>query len=242
MFTGQSLKMREHLYQKTAILLFANSPEEEMKHKGLIRAKGLYTDLTAQTVRTIRGSGLPYFHYSENEQRGKGFGERFYNAISEVFQRGYDYIITLGNDSPGLSKEHLINAAIQLKNGKVVLGPSRDGGFYLMGFHSSQFELLKFLAQPWQSSELQVSFVNELLTNDFEIKFLDELVDIDNLDDILDLLRTTTLLPLYILNYIRQLIQTVGKALSRLPILSDTRLDYSYYNKGSPLFIGDSAA
>ena len=185
---------------------------------------------------------MPFFHYSENEQRGQGFGERFYNAISEVFQLGYDYIITLGNDTPGLTKEHLICAAHQLKNGKVVLGPSRDGGFYLMGFHRSQFELLRFLAQPWQSNELQVSFVDELSTNDFEIKFLDELGDIDSLDDILDLLRTTANLPLYILHYIRRLLHTRGNALSRLPVLSDTHLEYSYYNKGSPPIIGTSAA
>lgn len=148
----------------------------------------------------------------------------------------------MGNDTPGLTKEHLTSAADELDQGKVVLGPSRDGGFYLMGFHRSQFEAIGFLTQPWQSCELQISFVGDVLKNEFEIKLFDVLSDIDILEDILDLIETTSLIPKYILNYIHELLQIRGIAMRHLPSLSDTRLDYSYYNKGSPLFFGSRAA
>ena len=64
-------------------------------------------DLNRHTIRQIEHSGLDYFHFTEKEQEGGDFGERFIHAIQSVFNKGYEYIITLGNDTPQLRTKHI---------------------------------------------------------------------------------------------------------------------------------------
>jgi glycosyltransferase A (GT-A) superfamily protein (DUF2064 family) len=63
--------------------------------------------------------------------------------------RGYDKVIVLGNDSPGLHL-NLQEAFLELQDKSVVLGPDFKGGTYLMGF--SKFLLIGGFAKiDWQS-------------------------------------------------------------------------------------------
>jgi glycosyltransferase A (GT-A) superfamily protein (DUF2064 family) len=65
------------------------------------------------------------------------------HAIQSVLDRGYDKVIVLGNDSPGLHLNHLQEAFLELQDKSVVLGPDFKGGTYLMGF--SKFLLIRRL-------------------------------------------------------------------------------------------------
>jgi glycosyltransferase A (GT-A) superfamily protein (DUF2064 family) len=67
------------------------------------------------------------------------------HAIQSVLDRGYDKVIVLGNDSPGLHLNHLQEAFLELQDKSVVLGPDFKGGTYLMGF--SKFLLIRRLCQ-----------------------------------------------------------------------------------------------
>ena len=234
MFTGHCMEMKELAHLKTAILLFANSPEEEMKQKSLVNAEKLYSELTAHTLKVIRDTNLPFFHFSEQKQRGQNFGERFYNAISDVFLLGYDKIITLGNDTPQISSASLLGAAKILDKGKLVLGPSIDGGFYLMGIHRSQFEALNFQELPWQTSSLNAALVSEIKAKSWEIERLEVLSDIDELEDVLQIINRNTTIPSFLLEYyllvfgIKRPIQDV------IPGYTYLSATLSFYNKGSP--------
>jgi glycosyltransferase A (GT-A) superfamily protein (DUF2064 family) len=75
---------------------------------------------------------LPYFISDESTQQGF-FGDKLSHAIQSV-DRGYDKVIVLGNDSPGLHLNHLQEAFLELQDKSVVLGPDFKGGTYLMGF------------------------------------------------------------------------------------------------------------
>ena len=94
--------MKNSSFFKTAILVFANSPEEEMRQKPIFKATQLFTDLTYRVLHTAAKSGIAYFHIDESRQRGGDFGTRFTNAIQDIFDTGYEYLITVGNDTPGL--------------------------------------------------------------------------------------------------------------------------------------------
>ena len=86
-----------------ALLIFALSPEEELQHKCLTQDKRLYNLLNQHTLKLAKSLGVPYFHYTEKEQVGDTFGERYTHAIKKIFSKGFNGVITIGNDTPGLS-------------------------------------------------------------------------------------------------------------------------------------------
>ena len=134
---------------KTAILIFANSAEKQLISKS-IASSDFFNLLDSDTVKTVKKAGLPYFHFSEKEQIGHSFGERFTNAIETILNKGFQNVITLGNDIPNLTANLIVKAKNKLENSDYVLGPSTDGGFYLMGFKKAHFNKTDIQNLPWQ--------------------------------------------------------------------------------------------
>jgi len=67
-------------------------------------------------------------------QPGTGFGDRLERAMLDAFRRGAGPLIVVGTDVPGLAPRHLERALdlLDADPDRVVLGPSPDGGFYLL--------------------------------------------------------------------------------------------------------------
>jgi hypothetical protein len=67
-------------------------------------------------------------------QPGSGFGSRLEQAVLDAFERGNGPLLIVGADVPGLASRHLDQAVALLGDDpdRVVLGPSPDGGFYLL--------------------------------------------------------------------------------------------------------------
>lgn len=65
-------------------------------------------------------------------QQGQGIGERMDNAMRWVFQKGYTAVLLTGSDLPALRPWHLQEAFAALSDVDLVLGPSLDGGYYLI--------------------------------------------------------------------------------------------------------------
>lgn len=67
-------------------------------------------------------------------QPGSGFGSRLEQAMLGAFERGDGPLLIVGTDVPGLASRHLDRALALLADDpdRVVLGPSPDGGFYLL--------------------------------------------------------------------------------------------------------------
>jgi hypothetical protein len=180
---------------------------------------------------------LTYFHISEKHQKGTSFGERFSNAVQSVFDKGFDNVITVGNDTPHLQTAHITTAAKALADGKTVIGPSLDGGFYLMGIHKADFNRENFQNLPWQKFNLLKSLLDNLQENSFPIVQLPTFRDIDSIKDILSLV-----------NYIRSISVSIQRlfALCLLvkqrfflleEILYTSILLQNPYNKGSPVLV-----
>ena len=89
--------MKQSTFLKTAVLLFVRSEKEEAKRKSFLYQSDLHRALNARSLQIAKNSGLDYFHFSENEQTGGNFGERFANAIAAIYHKGYDAVITIGN-------------------------------------------------------------------------------------------------------------------------------------------------
>lgn len=74
------------------------------------------------------------------EQLGDDFGERMENAFRKVLCLGYDKAVLIGTDIPELRAETIENAFDSLDDSEIVLGPTADGGYYLIGMKEVRHE------------------------------------------------------------------------------------------------------
>lgn len=70
-------------------------------------------------------------------QEGKDLGEKMYNAINNVLNKGYKSCILIGSDIPYIRKEDLEKSFSILKKEDIVLGPTEDKGYYLVGMNKA---------------------------------------------------------------------------------------------------------
>lgn len=67
--------------------------------------------------------------------QGEGdLGDRLKRVLAKLSAQGFDEIVVIGSDSPTLPPDRIDAAFDQLAESKLVLGPSLDGGYYLIGF------------------------------------------------------------------------------------------------------------
>jgi len=230
-----SLVMIEPLKMNgTAILVFANSSKEELKHKTIANGEILFNGLTKHTITTVSKTGLPYFHFTENEQEGSGFGERFVNAIAAIFEKGFERVITIGNDTPQLKVSDILRADRVLGQNKFVLGPSTDGGFYLMGLNKSHLNSKLLLALPWQTSRLAKSITDLFESKKIRVEFLRRLFDLDKPSDLRKVLLVYNSIPPHIFQLILEQLALFFTRFWHYIISSYFFIKSEYFNKGSP--------
>jgi radical SAM protein with 4Fe4S-binding SPASM domain len=76
-------------------------------------------------------------------QRGDHLGERLASLLDDLFARGYSSVALVGGDSPGLPGAYLEQAFTSLaghRDDAVALGPTADGGFYLIAVGSATWK------------------------------------------------------------------------------------------------------
>jgi rSAM/selenodomain-associated transferase 1 len=66
-------------------------------------------------------------------QRGRDLGARLERAFAEAFRRGAEKVAAIGTDTPWMGRGRIETALEWLDGDDVVLGPSADGGYYLVG-------------------------------------------------------------------------------------------------------------
>jgi len=84
-------------------------------------------------------------------QNGEDLGERMKNSFTDVFTKGFQRAILIGSDSPDLPKKYIKQALSILQTQDVVLGPTVDGGYYLIGFHTNTFTPSAFEDIQWSN-------------------------------------------------------------------------------------------
>ena len=115
-------------------------------------------------------------------QEGRDLGERMENAFFQQFASGYDRVILIGSDIPFLSPDILEEARAALSDHPVVLGPSRDGGYYLIGLRKPVDGLFSDIA--WGSDTVFRDTVSILRRQRCNYRILPELYDIDRDQDL----------------------------------------------------------
>lgn len=118
-----------------------------------------------------------------HRQRGDDLGERMQNAFRDVFESGYERVVIVGSDCPELTKRHLGDAFTALDNHDVVIGPARDGGYYLLGMKSLHDEL--FVNKSWSTATVFHDTRRDARRLGLAVAELEVLSDVDTFDDFL---------------------------------------------------------
>lgn len=215
-------------------MVFSLSVEEELKNKPFLAKKGLVRSLSAHIKQITKACDLPVIYYDESKQYGATFGAKYSNALQDVYNLGYDAIITIGTDSPHLEARHILKAKEGLLNDNAVIGPTFDGGYYLLGIAKEDFDYNTFLNFSWNTETVYNEMSQVLTHKKCNTIVLQKLWDIDHFYDI----NTLSLKNLnnVLLSQVIQSIRTSNENNSRvvhsyIPLL----IHRIPFNKGSPL-------
>ncbi len=222
--------------QNIALLVFARSVEEETKHKPFFAKRSLAKSLNIHTQNIATQSGLPVIYVDETKQTGFDFGSRFSNALKLGFNKGYDALITIGNDCPFLQVKHIIEAKKVLENGNTVLGPTYDGGFYLLGLSKENFNPTTFNIFSWGTDRIFEEIKNDFLKNQHHCYTLQKLRDIDFFSD-LEKLNLQNICNVALRKIIQALTVTPIQNYAFIYISELKLLQPVIHNKGSPLLL-----
>ena len=116
-------------------------------------------------------------------QRGDSLGQRLTAAFDDLFQTGAERVVIIGADSPTLPAEVIERAFDRLDQGiDLVIGPTRDGGYYLIGLRCPTSAL--FVAIPWSTSRVLAATLDRAAAKQLTVELLPEWYDIDEPDDL----------------------------------------------------------
>ena len=113
-------------------------------------------------------------------QRGDAFGERLAFAIEDLLSLGFESVCLIDSDSPTVPPRAFSQAARILAEQKdtIVLGPSDDGGYYLIGLkklHCALFENIQ-----WSTERVLEQTIEQAQKIDLKVQFLPAWYDVDN--------------------------------------------------------------
>lgn len=188
---------------KKAIIIFVRNPQlGKVKTRlattlGDEKALNIYKELLNHTkeITSQTTADKHVFYFDKIEEKdlwnAPGFfkclqcndelGGKMKNAFKELFNMGYEKVAIIGSDCFELTTAIIEEAFALLKNKDVVIGPAKDGGYYLLG--------MKKLIEPvfenkqWSTESVFNETINDLTENSFSFASLPALTDVDTEED-----------------------------------------------------------
>jgi rSAM/selenodomain-associated transferase 1 len=122
--------------------------------------------------------------YNYYPQQGKNLGERMKYCFEFAFDKGFEKVIVIGSDSPDLSHNIFKKAFSSLNENDSVIGPTHDGGYYLLGFKKNSYSPKVFEEINWSTKTVFIETMKKLNSENLKINVLTNWRDIDTLDDL----------------------------------------------------------
>jgi rSAM/selenodomain-associated transferase 1 len=190
------------------LIVFVKSPEAEgVKSRlaadiGEEKARRLYMHFVEDLLDSLDRGGFRlniFFHPPDQQnvvakwlgrrrryepQRGDDIGERMKNAFEKCFSDGFEAVILVGGDIPDMTGEIVKEGFTALKSSDAVIGPSPDGGYYLIGFRSGTFVPEVFTGIFWGTDGVMKSTREILENKGLRLSFLPPWRDIDTYEDL----------------------------------------------------------
>ncbi|MFH1282679.1 MAG: TIGR04282 family arsenosugar biosynthesis glycosyltransferase [bacterium] len=194
--------------KKECVLFFVKYPEKgkvknrlssALEHASVVE---LYKNFVLDILATLDKSKIPFWicyspsrklkklaqwlgkHHTYKPQYGENLGERMKDCFSHSFSEGFERVVVIGSDSPDISENLIKRSLKSLRKNNAVIGPSYDGGYYLLGFRKGDFNPKIFDKVRWSSSQVFDQTVNTLRKNKSSFNILPNLRDIDTYSDL----------------------------------------------------------
>lgn len=133
-----------------ALIFFSRTSVDEAKYKFWFKGKTKNLHAASLLINkaesSIQKSGIPVYHFHEQNQKGDTFGERIANAYQEVFDMGYEQVISVGNDCPDLEHINWKQISINLSKGNQFWALTPEEELTLLEF--SENILIKVNSKP----------------------------------------------------------------------------------------------
>jgi len=190
-----------------SLILFVKYPEEgKVKSRlgktiGFERATKIYTQLAEHSFNEAKKlSKISRYLFFANEKNrnkitnwvGLGFsyypqsdgdlGTKMKSAFYKVIAKGSNKTLIIGSDLPDISKSLISKGFRDLDRNDIVIGPSKDGGYYLLGMKKFYPEL--FSGIDWSTEQVLEQTLEKANSLNLSVSLLKELNDIDTIDDL----------------------------------------------------------
>ena len=185
------------------LIIFAKNPEKG--HVKTRLAKSLGEQKALEIYRTILGYTLSVADRCECDkelwysrfipeqdewgsrgfqiqlQQGEDLGDRMKHAFRRAFNNSYHKVVIIGSDCAELTSDLISESYQQLDKHDLVIGPSEDGGYYLLGMNKFYGQLFENV--PWSTPEVLPQTLKIAEELDLNLHMLPELNDVDNEED-----------------------------------------------------------
>jgi rSAM/selenodomain-associated transferase 1 len=110
------------------------------------------------------------------------FGDCLLHTIEEIFARGHSSAVVLNSDSPTLPTAFLVETAAALAEpgDRAVLGPSSDGGYYLLGLKTAHRHMFENIA--WSTEQVAKQTLERAREIGLDVHRLPVWYDVDDVD------------------------------------------------------------
>jgi rSAM/selenodomain-associated transferase 1 len=115
-------------------------------------------------------------------QASGDLGWRMQTFFQDSFHAGAQRVLVMGADCPALNAKLIANTWELLQTNDAVIGPSADGGYYLLGLRQNTPAL--FGDMPWSSQFVLPTTLDRLQQQQLSYSLLPTLTDIDDLDSL----------------------------------------------------------
>ncbi|CAA0172387.1 TIGR04282 family arsenosugar biosynthesis glycosyltransferase [Tenacibaculum maritimum] len=189
---------------KNLLLIFTRNPELGKVKTRLAKAVGNETaltiykfllDKTKKVTQNLNCDKAVYYsvqvrnhdiwekkNYQKKLQKGEDLGIRMHNAFQEAFENNYEKVLIIGSDLYDLTPNHIYEAFDKLNSNEVVIGPAKDGGYYLLGMKKLIPSIFK--NKNWGTSSVRKDTLKDL--EKVNVHLLEPLNDVDLIEDIED--------------------------------------------------------
>lgn len=120
-------------------------------------------------------------------QQGIDLGIRMRNAFQTILKT-YQQAVIIGTDIPDLNNDIILKAFKSLDNNDFVIGPSNDGGYYLLGMKNLFNPVFKDI--EWSTPDVLKSTIGKIEYAQKRYQLIDPVVDVDTKEDLLNWIKS----------------------------------------------------
>ena len=189
---------------KRGLIIFVRKPELGKVKTRLAAAVGddralfIYKNLLQHTFLISKATDTDKFVFYANEieqndmwdahrffkemQSNDDLGGKMKEAFESLFKKEYNMVVIIGSDCFELTTQIIEQAFLSLDNNELVIGPAKDGGYYLLGMKRLHENL--FLNKKWSTENVFADTIDMIEQEGLTYKVLPILTDVDEENDL----------------------------------------------------------